>query len=63
MTGLVIVTTMVAQQDNMQAFLGIEPSATIDGASLVIATFSQLPFGDIILICGIVLFAYSTIIG
>lgn len=54
---------MVAQQDNMQAFLGIEPSTTIDGASLVIATFSQIPFGDIILMCGIVLFAYSTIIG
>ncbi len=54
---------MVAHQDSMQAFLGIEPSTTIDGASLVIATFSQLPLGDIILICGIVLFAYSTIIG
>lgn len=63
MTGLVIVTTLVAQQDNMQAFLGIEPATTIDGASLVITTFSQLPLGGIILICGIVLFAYSTIIG
>ena len=63
LTGLVIVTSLIAVQDNLGYYLGIESNEIIDGATLVIATFNQIPLGDVILICGIVLFAYSTIIG
>lgn len=63
LTGLVIITTMIANQGEMSAFLGINSNELIDGASLVMATYGQIPYGGIVLMCGIVLFAYSTIIG
>ena len=62
LTGLVIVSSLVASQNNMSEFLQIESSSIIDGASLTIATFTQIPFGTIVLMSGIILFAYSTII-
>lgn len=54
---------MIANQSEMSAFLGISSSELIDGASLVMATYGQIPYGELVLMCGIVLFAYSTIIG
>lgn len=54
---------MIANQDNMADFLNMDAGSLIDGASLVMTTYGQIPYGDIILICGIILFAYSTIIG
>lgn len=63
LTGLVIVTSMITLQDNLGAYLGIESNEIVDGATLVLTMFGQIPFGNIVLICGIVLFAYSTTIG
>lgn len=63
LTGLVIVTTMCANQDSLTSFFGVEAGTILDGTTLVVNTFNQVPMGSAVLVCGIVLFAYSTIIG
>ena len=57
MTGLVLVTTIM--RDN-----GIDMSTIKNGGQMTTAAFSQIPvLGPIILVIGIICFAYSTILG
>ena len=57
MTGLVLVTTIM--RDN-----GIDMSTIENGGQMTTAAFSQIPvLGPIILVIGIICFAYSTILG
>ena len=57
MTGLVLVTTIM--RDN-----GIDMSTIENGGQMTTAAFSQIPvIGPIILVVGIICFAYSTILG
>lgn len=57
MTGLVLVTTMM--RDN-----GIDMSAIKNGGQMTTAAFDQIPVvGPLILVIGIMTFAYSTILG
>lgn len=54
---------MCANQDSLSAFFAVDAGSVLDGTTLVVATFNQVPMGNVVLVCGIVLFAYSTIIG
>ena len=57
MTGLVLVSTIMA--DN-----GIDMSAIENGGQMTTAAFNQIPvLGPVILVIGIICFAYSTILG
>lgn len=57
MTGLVLVSTIIA--DN-----GIDMSSIKNGGQMTTAAFNQIPVvGPIILVVGIICFAYSTILG
>ena len=57
MTGLVLVSTIIT--DN-----GIDMSAIENGGQMTTAAFNQIPvLGPIILVVGIICFAYSTILG
>lgn len=57
MTGLVLVSTIMA--DN-----GIDMSAIENGGQMTTAAFNQIPvLGPVILVVGIICFAYSTILG
>ncbi len=61
LTGLVLVSTMLA---NGEILTGITAQTVTKGAELTSAAFASIPFvGTPILVVGMVLFAYSTILG
>lgn len=55
-TGLVIVSTVMKYPE-------INMNGISNGGQMTTVAFSQIPFGSVVLVAGIILFAYSTILG